>query len=946
MPPVAAWLSLVTVMLLPVAANGQDAPPKVADPGGQVARFMQADLNPVLRSAPKPSAMPKDLSLQLVDYIDCTAAPDGLHPRLGDGRGGVRKTAIGAYRETGASAHSWFAYRFRVAAPGKAHVLVMEFPDDADRMTALAVAQPPSGDADKPAARVEFGYRTGDLLPVSGKMVTRWTVFYPTGSEPPAMVVANWHARNPAALARVWVYLVTGNDLPAAKSRDKRFYRSAGLYVGDARMLHTSFGGRADNLIRTLNYLGMNEAAIDVFRGTRAAYPSARFSTEDTFVPEVLKAFEAASKRLIAVFDPDCSVGTFNLPGFADNAANINRADVHKAWFGFVSADFLKPFGNHPGLGGVMFGGPRGSAAWDLKNADGQTTIVTVVASNVARQYKTLRIYQNFGPGTPAANYFDDRGSPWQSLGRWEVGRQSMDECLADHVLNHWRRYGLIEESLIAPENVVTLRQCNRDDASAVRFGRHPRARYWLYDAVAHSPAVTARSGGGKLSGLIVHGRRIPRMLLLRRGAFWWDWAEMSPVITPGGSGFLAPAARAVAAGLEPCTLWLAADGPPVALHEEEVRHWVTTFRNLPFRSFAPLEGTRQYPVAVRTYELGANRYVVMVNVSPVPAMVTLTLNKEAVIVPFGRPVKGKHKTVRFALAADELAAFAVPVAVTIENTSQTTDAAEAALATRLERFAADLQAARQAGGAMPPRYERVVKDARDALRRKDLAAADALLNVAVTREPGLRLRLRRDRPRAAVGAAPAVVIDGKLNEWRGKPTIQLRKPENLAASPHAANHWKGPDDLSAELRLAWSKAGLYFALTVTDDRPTDNENESSLLVLSGSQYRSVSDRTGFDTVLPLDRSTVAAPNERLATVRDGRQTIHEGFIPAAELAPRIRMAPGQKIGVNLIVSDSDDRRTMPYPWCTSNLMAWSNRQDGFDVWADAQACGEVTLGQ
>ena len=108
MPPGAAWLSLVAVMLPPVAANGQAASPEIADPGGQVARFMQADLNPILRSAPKPSALPKDLSLQLVDYIDCTAAPNGVHPRLGDGRGGVRKTAIGAYRETGASAHSWF----------------------------------------------------------------------------------------------------------------------------------------------------------------------------------------------------------------------------------------------------------------------------------------------------------------------------------------------------------------------------------------------------------------------------------------------------------------------------------------------------------------------------------------------------------------------------------------------------------------------------------------------------------------------------------------------------------------------------------------------------------------------------------------------------------------------------------------------------------------------
>jgi hypothetical protein len=72
--------------------------------------------------------------------------------------------------------------------------------------------------------------------------------------------------------------------------------------------------------------------------------------------------------------------------------------------------------------------------------------------------------------------------------------------------------------------------------------------------------------------------------------------------------------------------------------------------------------------------------------------------------------------------------------------------------------------------------------------------------------------------------------------------------------------------------------------------------------------------------------------------------TVHEGLIPAAELGSALSPRAGRTVGLNLVVADSDDRAGMPHAWCRSNLMAWSTRQDGYDVEADAQTCGEITF--
>ena len=944
MPRIAPlWIVAALGILIAASPARAQTPPAVSDPGGQILKFAAVDMATLLAAAPKPSiALPQDLKLRLVDYVDCTAETQ-VHPFLSDGLDRIKQAPAGPYRETGPVANSYFAYRFRVAAPGKPHLVVFEFPDDDDRLTALALAQPPTGDLTRIAARMEFGYRTGDLLALSGKKITRWTFFYPTSPELAALLVASWHPRTPAALARFWVYLVEAPKLPAVENEGPRLLRNAGRYDGDPQVISTSYGGRLDNLIESLGYLGLNEVSFDAFVGHQFNYPSTHFNAGGRSIPDLLAGLEGSGKRLIPVFDPDCSVATFCMPGQASNMADIGEPAVRKVWQEFVDADFLKPYGSKPALAGLMFGGPRGASAFDLKNNAGQTLLATGLAGLLGKQYAGLRVYQNLAAPSPFTHYFQTPAADAAPIARWEVSDKSIDACLTEETSDHWRSYGLDPDALADADHLVLMRQCDRDESASLRFGRNALPRYWLLDAIADSPGVTEAASGGKLTGLVLASRPAPRMILLRPDAFWWAWSEMSPTFPPGGEGFFAPAVKALAAGLEPYCLWLAGNGNQAALHEADVRRWMTAFRNLPYRSFSPLEGAPQYPVAVRTYVYNSQRYVLLANLGPAVATVTVAFDQETPVQSFGPPITGQPSALAFTLSPDDLVAFAISDRVGLKAVRQTGDAVRAELTTRLEQYAAALQAARQAGAVFAPKYETLLVAAREALAKPDLAEADRLLHVAVIREPALRLRLLTERPRADVARLPALAVDGKLDEWPGIVPIRLNSLAHLTAGDTVANHWQGPDDLSAELYLGWNEMGLCFALKVTDAQATDHENESSLLALSAAAYRSHTDRPGYDLSLNLPRRP-AEPSPQLATVRSGTTTIHEGFIPMAELPAALQPAAGKTVGLNLVVRDSDDRTGMPQPWCLSNLMAWSNRQDGYQVESDAQTCGEITF--
>lgn len=67
----------------------------------------------------------------------------------------------------------------------------------------------------------------------------------------------------------------------------------------------------------------------------------------------------------------------------------------------------------------------------------------------------------------------------------------------------------------------------------------------------------------------------------------------------------------------------------------------------------------------------------------------------------------------------------------------------------------------------------------------------------------------------AAQHVRKALTMDGDLTDWADVPPLVL-SGENAILT--GKDRWKGPDDLSAAVRLAWDAKALYIACDVTDD--------------------------------------------------------------------------------------------------------------------------------
>jgi len=62
----------------------------------------------------------------------------------------------------------------------------------------------------------------------------------------------------------------------------------------------------------------------------------------------------------------------------------------------------------------------------------------------------------------------------------------------------------------------------------------------------------------------------------------------------------------------------------------------------------------------------------------------------------------------------------------------------------------------------------------------------------------------------------PPIQVDAYLDDWAGVPNpLVLNRAEQVTYTPES---WSGPGDLSAVIRLAWRRGGLFIAAEVTDD--------------------------------------------------------------------------------------------------------------------------------
>lgn len=71
------------------------------------------------------------------------------------------------------------------------------------------------------------------------------------------------------------------------------------------------------------------------------------------------------------------------------------------------------------------------------------------------------------------------------------------------------------------------------------------------------------------------------------------------------------------------------------------------------------------------------------------------------------------------------------------------------------------------------------------------------------------------DQPVATAHKASGIAVDGKLDDWNLSDPLVLKEKEQVVRDAH---FWNGPDDLSANIYVAWDEEAIYFGLEVIED--------------------------------------------------------------------------------------------------------------------------------
>jgi hypothetical protein len=164
--------------------------------------------------------------------------------------------------------------------------------------------------------------------------------------------------------------------------------------------------------------------------------------------------------------------------------------------------------------------------------------------------------------------------------------------------------------------------------------------------------------------------------------------------------------------------------------------------------------------------------------------------------------------------------------------------------------------------------------------------------------------------------------IDGNLNDWGNVPTVRLNSRDQVVFE---GMEWSGPEDLSADIYLAWDKKNFYIAAKVLDTEFNQPYRKGNIWCGDGIQIDldTLNDKTweydnndyefGFSLTAdgPESWCWYAGGNDTknskrnipFKALRKNNITCYEFSIPWEEVPP---MSPGKSCGFNIIVNDDD----------------------------------------
>ena len=181
--------------------------------------------------------------------------------------------------------------------------------------------------------------------------------------------------------------------------------------------------------------------------------------------------------------------------------------------------------------------------------------------------------------------------------------------------------------------------------------------------------------------------------------------------------------------------------------------------------------------------------------------------------------------------------------------------------------------------------------------------------------------------------APTTITVDAEGDEWSDVPGIKIGEGDQITQPQTTKKNWKGPDDLSAVVKVTWDDKNIYIHALVRDDHPLittpgspPHQGDSIELFIGFAgpsdkpSYTPMKDfqitfKAGGNGVEPSIHWSLDSAAERSQWDINVRKLHAHADFTGYELEARLSLAalggaklePGQALGFDVAINDADD---------------------------------------
>jgi len=935
-----AYILIIAGLIAPSAFSAPEAP----------LNFDFKAVEAALNNAPEmPEELDHGMTLRLIDFIDCTN-PDDPHEFMDLGTSKVVEGPAGKCRVTAGHRHAFFAYRHKSAGKDKPIFIVVEYPDDAQRIFQFVTHDAARHEGHHNSFALESGSYTGEPLPLSNKMQYFTFISWSQDEWPPLAIMNLMRKGGNGAASRIWVYAI--DEMPpleiAAPKADEQ--RNMEIFFPLSFCPRRDYFGWSsphaiDHMVDYFKYVGVNRTHMIVWANkawsSSCIIPSWGRSDDDGHLDKFLSTLDRkGGVELIAGIVTPGMYGKLEYKG--KDCLQMDKDELREAIFTGLN-EFIDHYGKYKSLKGIALGSMETIGFYEMLNRKG---LVKEVVEHIREKRPDFEVVAYFGNAYLQAPYFKEGYGPTPDtiIEGWQKSEMSCSDFLGKRVMDIWKKEGH-STTINAPMNhdpdftrtisgLKVYEMVHPDDHRVhLQYTFQPRSH--IYYDVARSQNLSDRAALD--SAAIFSSFNEAHAGLLAGENYWYSNLWMGPDVNPTADLALASYAQVMA---QRDRLDIAAGtwGVKTFGIETQVRQFSKAFRELPPVVMNDVKTMPVDFIKVRWVVYEGSRYISLQNKTPFPVEVSVDV-KGRTLKPYELAVLRDSATAEPKIEAPSSAAYCSFIQGRIGDYKTAYDELKAVDA-----------------GAVKGRFAEVAEKAQKELAAGKLYAADVTLGFGLFKELQLRKSILQP-PRVRVPRIEASPLKAKtLDAWPDAAAdIRVDQAENLIGHVFFPNKWSGPEDLSARVRLAHDGKKLYFGIEVFDDvADPDDKYDACQFLFSAEKYLAYeSNNEKWD----MDWKIVGVPGKGVAAGKMAYtvKKTDTGYLILSSIAlDDLDIGNDHRTGFRLAIGDRDNVPEMlayqrvngnvvPKKWALKQTLAFPHIPT-FRGWDDARTAGELVF--